>query len=173
MSNLLSCTFEPRIFHLTQQFSQGLRDQSINGSFNLNSRKRSFPCVADLHSWVFVFLTCPLAALPAALEALLLSSYTRLTWSWHSRTSKTKSEVWKRTLVSLAWAVNVCERVSVQRSIAIGQSLIIFPSLSLLCFWKKKGLKRTSVFERLGAESKADATNSAEVRSSCGPICSL
>lgn len=54
----------------------------------------------------------------------------------------------------------------------VGQPLIIVSYLSL-CFYKK-GLKRSSVFERLGAESKADEANGTEVRSvSCDHLCSL
>lgn len=54
----------------------------------------------------------------------------------------------------------------------VGQPLAIISYLSL-CFYKK-GSKRASVFERLGAESKADETNGAEVRSvSCDHLCSL
>lgn len=69
--------------------------------------------------------------------------------------------------MTLAQTVNVCEGVRAQCGVLAGQLLII-SYLSLLCFFFCfffKGLKRTSVFERLGAESKADATNSTEVGS--------
>lgn len=67
--------------------------------------------------------------------------------------------------MTLAQTVNVCEGVRAQCRVVVCPPLII-SYLSLLCVcFLFSGLKRTSVFERLGAESKTDTTNSTEVRS--------